>query len=175
MKVCVGSCNPVKIEAVREAFREFFGSEVDVAGVKVDSGVPDQPYGLQTVQGAINRANAIQEPADFYVGVESGIFTMAERAFVFNAIYLRDSRGRSALGFSPWFELHESLFKRIREKHEMEEAIEELTGIEKIGDRMGAIGIFTNGAMDRRNFTKAGVLAALAGYYQRERVRIPTP
>ena len=44
MKVAVGSANPVKIQAVREVFQEVFGEKVEITSVKVDSGVPTQPF-----------------------------------------------------------------------------------------------------------------------------------
>ncbi|RLI40639.1 inosine/xanthosine triphosphatase, partial [Candidatus Bathyarchaeota archaeon] len=54
MKVAVGSANPVKIQAVREVFQEVFGEKVEITSVKVDSGVPTQPFKEDTIKGALN-------------------------------------------------------------------------------------------------------------------------
>jgi len=87
MKVYVGSKNRVKIEAVKSAFSKFFEKDVEVIGVSVDNGVGKQPYDEQTWKGAINRAkNAMKEyrDGDFWVGIESGIFSQYQRYFVAN-------------------------------------------------------------------------------------------
>ena len=57
MNVAVGSTNPVKIKAVENVFRRVYG-EVTVEARKVASGVSPQPFGKETVKGAINRAKS---------------------------------------------------------------------------------------------------------------------
>jgi len=46
MKVLVGSKNPVKIEATKEAFKKYFDD------IEVDSKVSKQPIGIETFVGA---------------------------------------------------------------------------------------------------------------------------
>lgn len=55
--VAVGSTNPVKVNAVQEAFRACFpGWMFDVRGIKAASGVSDQPMtDKETRSGAIVR------------------------------------------------------------------------------------------------------------------------
>ena len=77
-KIVVASKNPVKINAVRDAFEKMFPNEVfNMEGISVSSGVSDQPISdTETLQGALNRAgNAEKENlhADFWVGIEGGI------------------------------------------------------------------------------------------------------
>ena len=82
--VAVGSKNPVKVNSVRNAFAANFpGSDLEVVGYSVPSGVDDQPWGdVQTRQGALNRAeNALGAhclahggaPPDYAVGLEGGV------------------------------------------------------------------------------------------------------
>ena len=168
MKVCAGTRNPAKLAGIREAFEEFFGREVEVYGVGVESGVGDQPWGEEEVwKGALTRAkNAAKEcEADFYVGVESGIIERRGRYFVVNAVAVING-SRVFLGMGPWLELHPRLVREIKDRKEMEEVMEELTGVSEIGDKHGAVGVFTRGTMDRPAVTKFGTLAALAGYEQ---------
>ncbi len=164
VKVRVGSRNPAKLAGVKAAFERFFQQGVEVIPVKVDSGVPDQPYGEQAMEGAVNRARRAWGDCDFSVGVEAGLFELG-RTFVANWICIFDGK-REYLGMSPWFELDARLAQAIREHREMEEVMERELGVKGIGDRMGAVGVFTRGAMDRAKFTEAGVLAALAGWEQ---------
>jgi inosine/xanthosine triphosphatase len=77
MKVAVGSENPIKIEAVRLAFNTVWPSKkCEILGVKVSSGVADQPMtNKESVKGATNRAKSAIKAlnADFGVGLEGGI------------------------------------------------------------------------------------------------------
>lgn len=73
MKVVVASTSAVKIDACRKAF----GAAAGIVGVKVQSGVNEQPMNDETVQGAFNRiaaARAAMPGADVYVSIENGIF-----------------------------------------------------------------------------------------------------
>ena len=78
-RVQVGSTNGPKIAAVRAALSAFAG-EVEVRGLQVASGVPDQPLGFgEIVGGARNRALAALKaaPCDLAVGIEDGLVEIA--------------------------------------------------------------------------------------------------
>jgi len=69
--VRVGSRNEPKIEAVRSALAAY-ATAVEVCGVEVDSGVPEQPVGFEEiVAGARNRAAAARRSGDCDLGVGS--------------------------------------------------------------------------------------------------------
>ena len=55
MKILVGSENPVKLEAVKDAFTKYFG-DIEVVGIGVESHVPAQPVNDETYIGAQSRA-----------------------------------------------------------------------------------------------------------------------
>ena len=63
MKILVGSQNPVKIEATKEAFSTYFG-RVEVRGIKVDSKVSNQLTNDETFHGARNRAFGLKRIND---------------------------------------------------------------------------------------------------------------
>ena len=78
MQINVGSKNPVKIKAVRDAFGHYF-KDFEVVSVNVDSGVHQQPKSLKDiVDGAKNRAIAAFKNCDYSVGLEAGIFPFPE-------------------------------------------------------------------------------------------------
>ena len=54
MKVAVGSMNPVKIDAVRQAFESLFPDDKwDVKGIDIKSGVSNQPMSdKESIRGA---------------------------------------------------------------------------------------------------------------------------
>ncbi len=86
--VVVASRNPVKINAVREAFSVCMdGADLRVEGISVPSGVSDQPASSsETLQGARNRvqnARAACPGADYYVGLEGGLETLDGRLLAF--------------------------------------------------------------------------------------------
>src|SRR3989338_7846286 len=76
--IAVGSANPNKVRGIMKAAKRLF-SNVKVVGIDVDSGVSDQPFNGETIEGAVNRAKGIARKhdtagADYLVGLESGIF-----------------------------------------------------------------------------------------------------
>lgn len=80
-RICVGSLNPVKIKATREAFSNYFRG-IEIFKINADSKVPDQPIGRDNIiKGAINRAKESlsflrekEYESDFYaVGIEAGL------------------------------------------------------------------------------------------------------
>ena len=78
LRVAVGSKNPVKVAAVRQAFfRAFPDRPLVCVGHDVPSGVPDQPWGRdETQSGALQRARGAcmaETGADYAVGIEGGV------------------------------------------------------------------------------------------------------
>ena len=62
MQVTVGSKNPVKLQATKNVLDKIY-PELTIKAVNADSGVPNQPFGLdQTIEGAINRAKNAYKP-----------------------------------------------------------------------------------------------------------------
>ena len=75
VSIAVGSLNPVKIEAVRTVMERIYG-QVRISAYDVPSGVPEQPFGEQTPEGAKNRARGALHDHDLSVGIEAGVFEM---------------------------------------------------------------------------------------------------
>jgi len=71
----VGTENAAKLAAVRSVFADYL-EDVEVLGVRVGSGVSEQPVGLgEIVAGARNRAHAALRagPCQLAVGIEDGL------------------------------------------------------------------------------------------------------
>src|SRR5256712_13718655 len=71
MRVGVGTANPVKVRAVRRVMASL-SLRARVRGVRVRTEVPEQPFGDEALQGAMNRAKAAIGTGDFGVGIEAG-------------------------------------------------------------------------------------------------------
>lgn len=170
MKIFVGSENPVKLDAVKEAFGFYFDN-VDVAGIKVPSGVPDQPINDETLRGAENRAAILRElnktenlSADFFIGVEGGIIKRFGRWFAFGGMCLMDVKGNKGFGTSAHFELPEEVSKRLLEREELGLVMDEIMDQKNTKQKMGAIGFFTKGIMNRKELYIPGIISALVPF-----------
>ncbi|MDI3476140.1 MAG: inosine/xanthosine triphosphatase [Thermococcaceae archaeon] len=174
MKVAVGSTNPAKVEAVREVFQGIYG-EVEVIPIEVDSGVPDQPIGLEeTIKGAINRAKqAIEKTdADFGVGIEAGLYPVPETITGYMDVQfcaVVDREGRITLGHGPGFEYPPGVIRRVFEEGvEVGIAMGELVNDPELKRKVGAIGVLTHGRLVRKELNKLAVLMALVPRLNRE-------
>ncbi|MBS1263736.1 MAG: Non-canonical purine NTP phosphatase [Methanonatronarchaeales archaeon] len=164
MRVAVGTENPVKVEAVDNVFSEAFEGPVHVVRVDVDSGVPEQPFDVETVRGARNRAEAAYSDGfDHSVGVEAGLleFPLLETGYLdvqFCSVFDGETH---SVGCGPGFQYPRVVLEKVLYGITVGGAMELLTGEEDVGERMGAIGILSGGEMDRTELTEQAVLMAL--------------
>ena len=56
MKVLIGTKNPGKIEGAKRALAKYY-KNFNIEGIKVSSDVNEQPVGVETYKGALNRVN----------------------------------------------------------------------------------------------------------------------
>ncbi|MGB9636146.1 MAG: inosine/xanthosine triphosphatase [Thermoplasmata archaeon] len=161
--VNIGSTNPVKIEATKQVLAKLFsGLEIQLFYKNVESGVPDQPFETETIKGAVNRAmNAIQE-SDYGIGIEAGLFYNRRMKKYYDVQYcaIVDKYGRVTLGHGPGFCYPPEVIEIVKKGKNIEEAMEELYGVKKIGQSIGAIGVLSRGHIDRVHLTQQAVLMA---------------
>ncbi len=164
-RVAVGSRNPVKVAAVSQVVRRLHAAAL-VEGVQVPSGVPDQPVGdAETQLGAAARARAAREAldADIGVGLEGGVVDEgggAMRTCAWAAVALRD--GREFLGGSLSMPLPPAVAALVRSGVELGHAMDALTGGTDTKHGAGAVGILTNGMIDRQRAYETLVTYALS-------------
>jgi inosine/xanthosine triphosphatase len=164
MQIVVGSLNPVKRDAVHQAFNKYF-DKIDVITVQVDSGV--QPFPLsekETVQGAINRAQSAlkQKPsADFSVGLEGGLTRFNESTYIQAvAAILRDSKLSIARSVS--VEVAENIVKQIDPSSDQsKKTIDSLMGRKNLFQNEGVIGVLTQNRLARTQVLRNAVICAL--------------
>lgn len=169
--LCVGSQNPVKVRGIREAFSRFYRVKA-VKSKSVNTGIPPQPIGLdQILEGAKLRATLSMDPeCDFGVGVEAGFYAVGGEPYDVEVAYVVSRTGEHSVGFSPSFpippKVYDSVVKGVY--RELEEAVEDLFKVEKIGDREGFIGILTRGVCERWVLGYYATLMALVKFINRE-------
>ena len=168
--VCVGSTNPVKVNAVTAAFQRC-GITVKAVGVKgVQSGVPDQPIGYaQTKRGAINRAKAALvkrtcKIPSYAVGIEGGLVTSSNGVgldCIAVMAVLNVATGRISTSRTASFTLPPPLSALVRSGKELGDADDEVFQRTNSKQEDGTVGILTKGAIDRTEYYVHALVLAL--------------
>lgn len=167
--VVVGSGNPVKVDAVRDAFASVFPAvEHRLESLAVPSGVSDQPRGrAETREGALHRADAAAErrpDAAFWVGIEGGVFEESGEMYAFARVAVRSSAGRTGESSSGAFRLPDPVAERVRRGTELGAADDEVFGTDDSKRGRGAVGLLTGGAVTRTGLYAQAVCLALAPF-----------
>jgi inosine/xanthosine triphosphatase len=166
--VAVGSLNPVKVEAVRRVMERAFGS-VRITACDVSSGVPPQPFGDQTVCGAINRAKAAVGDHEYGVGIEAGVFEMYGGLYDVQHCAIADRSGNITIGMGSGFRYPDSVADLVRRGMTVGDAMSQIYERDNCGKEEGAIGVLSRGLLDREQLTEQSVMAALVPRLWEER------
>jgi inosine/xanthosine triphosphatase len=163
--VAVGTNNDIKTRAVKTVFQKIY-SDIKIIKSPVSTGVPDQPWGDDTIKGAITRAAAafkVVEDAHFGIGIEAGLFEEKMTGHCFDVQYCAvvDRGGRITTGHGPGFYYPPQVMEELKKGKTVGEVMAKLTDIKDIGHKQGAIGYLSNNLMDRSGLTEPAVLMAM--------------
>lgn len=152
MKIAIGTKNKAKIAAVETVLTYYFDT-VQFESIEVASGVAEQPMSdAETRQGAMNRAKHALQATDAQMafGLEGGVYEMDGQMYCCNwgAVALADGTVIASSGAS--FVLPQVVADRIRIGEELGPVMDDFTQTLDIRQHAGAIGIFTNGLVDRK-------------------------
>lgn len=171
MKVIVASNNPVKIDAVRQAFQICFPGEIiEIIPIESPSGVSEQPMSAsEAVEGAINRAQNVShhETTDYTVGIEGGLHFVKvgttehcfEQAW---ACVIDRATGKYQIGSTPAYPVPAHVLELLRQGKDLTEAMDTLYGIKDIGTSQGYTGWLTDNLVDRTLGAKIATIIALS-------------
>lgn len=119
MLVLVGSKNPVKVNAAKHAFEQYFDS-VEVMGIDAPSGVPEQPVNDDILGGARNRIKSLKSyanenniGADFFAAIESGVTDKFGVWLNINFAVIESRDGYESVGTSEGFPVPKKLIGEI--------------------------------------------------------------
>lgn len=167
LNVVVGSKNPVKIQAAKQAFEiNFDAYEINVHGVDAASGVADQPMSQEeTSQGAANRVAKLRESndADFYIAYEGGVDVFEDGPRTFAVICISDGESQW-FGQSATLPLPINVYQELLRGQELGDAMDRLFDTKNIKQRGGAIGQLTKGKETRASIYTSATLLALAPF-----------
>jgi inosine/xanthosine triphosphatase len=171
----VASQNPVKIEATRRGFASMFpGRALHLHPVAVPSGVRPQPLSdVETLQGALNRvqhAACLVPQADYWVGIEGGVEECqgSMQAFAWIVVSAPPLFGTSRTGT---FRVPEEVAVLVRQGYELAAAVEKVYQHTQVKSTTGAVGVLTEGVIDRVQLYAHAVVLALVPFKHAARSR----
>lgn len=166
--IAVGSQNPVKIDAVKQAFEKVFPEESwEVNGVSVDSGVSDQPMNdTESITGARNRAERARDAldSDYGVGLEGGLQEIDGHYFVCGWIVVQNKEGHEGVGSTVRMDTPKKIMELIHAGAELGDANDEVFNMTNSKQAEGHFGLMTNNAITRTAGYRDGVISALAAF-----------
>jgi inosine/xanthosine triphosphatase len=164
--VGVGSTNPVKLAASSAVLARVSRSAI-IQGVRVPSGVPDQPFGDdETIRGAVARAHAAREAVggELGIGIEGGVVDMGGEMRTCAWAAVVDAFRTESVGGSLAMALPAEVARLVRDGLELGAAMDRLTGERDTKHRQGAVGILTAGLVDRQAAYEVILTYALARF-----------
>lgn len=164
MRVAVGSMSESKLRAARAVCARAFPGAV-VEGIDVSSGVAAQPTNQDdTIRGARRRAREAQRilDADLGIGIEGGIFQDAYGAWLCAWAAVVERSGRETLASGIRFPLPAWMADRALRGEELGAVVDASLGEGDAHETLGAIGLLTNGLLDRQAALEQALTAALA-------------
>ena len=177
IKVLVASKNPIKIQATKEAFDEYF-PDVKITSIDINNLDPkndfkkqlqwmNQPVGeLETCEYSQERVKLIKNNYpnfDYYIGLEGGITQTrfgSYRIIVFctiaDPVHIETVRGCEIPLPIHWYEA-----LTADPLLELGNIVEEASGIQNIKQKQGAIGFFTHNKINRKDILKETLIMCL--------------
>ncbi|WP_255150652.1 inosine/xanthosine triphosphatase [Halorarius halobius] len=161
MEIAVGSGNPVKREAVAAAL-----PDARVEAVAVDSGVPEQPFGIgETLTGAENRARRALDGHDLAVGIEGGVAHLDAGEGLWLVMWAAATDGeRWGRGGGPTIRLPERIATRVEAGEELGPVMDDVLGEDGVARNQGAAGALTGGVTDRATALRDAVAGAVGPF-----------
>ena len=166
MLIAIGTKNKAKVGAVQNAVQIHF-KDITFETIDVASNVSEQPFSNEeTRQGAINRAIATlqQTNATLGFGLEGGVYELEGVMYCCNWGALATKAGQVFSCAGATFMLPEEIASRLRAGEELGPVMDDYTNTENIRHHAGAIGIFTNGLIDRKEMFEH-IVTLLIGQY----------
>lgn len=166
LKLAVASTNPAKINAVTDCMKEL-GLHTEISAAETASGVSAQPFSNEeTRQGAINRAvAALGHNFDLAIGLEGGVYELEGTMYVCNWGALASSAGKIYTAGGAQIPLPEEIAMELRNGKELGPVMDDYANETGIRHHKGAIGILTDGLINRGEMF-GHIVTILIGQYR---------
>lgn len=169
MKVLIGTKNPGKIKGAQKALEKYFDN-VEIEGVKISSNVNDQPVGIETYTGALNRVNNLIQyanqnniMADLFLAVESGLTSELGFWAITNIAIIKNSIGETGVGSSASFPVPQKYVDQIKTET-LGTVMDKIFNESDLRSSTGGIGLLTRDVVTRVDLTMEAFLMALTPF-----------
>lgn len=169
MKVLIGTKNPGKIEGAKRALEHYY-KNVEVLGLKTPSNVSEQPVGIETYEGALNRVNNLINyanennlSADLYMAVESGLTSELGFWAISNIAVIKNNKGEIGVGASSSFPVPNKYVEDIKNET-LGVVMDRIFDETDLRSSTGGIGLLTQDVMTRIDLTTEAFLMALTPF-----------
>lgn len=166
LNIVVASRNPVKIDAVRQAFsKQFPAAGLQIVSLEVESGVSTQPAtDEETRRGArtrVENARRASPEADFWVGLEGGIDTFDDQLMAFAWMVVCSRDGKIGEARSVTLPLPPAVKELVTSGLELGAANDRVFGTVNSKQQGGAYGLLTDGRYSREFIYSQTLIIAL--------------
>jgi inosine/xanthosine triphosphatase len=168
IKVMIISKNPVKIEATRDSFSQFYNNIKFFELETANTNLAPQPIGeeetFKTSRRRVEYGRRIKPNFTFYVGIEGGVIINTRsnhaRIVVYSSVgnnnVIETVRGCEIPLPSQWYE------ELVKQHHnELGDLMTNISGIPDIKQKQGAVGFLTRNVTKRYDILKQSVTMAL--------------
>ena len=166
MKVLIGTKNPGKIEGAKRALEKYFDN-FEIEGVKIESNVSEQPVGIETYNGAVNRVNNLINyakenniKADLFLSVESGLTSELGFWAITNIAVIKNANGEMGTGASGSFPVPNHLVESIKTET-LGVVMDKVFNETDLRSSTGGIGLLTKEHITRIDLTTEAFVMAL--------------
>jgi len=169
MKIAIGTKNPAKINAVKDAFKKM-NLNIEALTESVKSEVSEMPLDNDEILlGAKNRAKNVysffKNKADYGIGIEGGIIKHQDDYYVRGWISIYNGKiysnaGSLVLPFPK--ELGNHIFET---REELGPLMDELMQDFEINKRQGSVGVMTNNVISRSHVFTDAIIAGFMEFH----------
>ncbi|WP_371923783.1 DUF84 family protein [Rummeliibacillus sp. G93] len=167
MKVGIGTTNKAKVSAVISVVTKHFHDILTFEHLSVSSDVSPQPMSTEeTRRGAINRAKKMlaESNADLAFGLEGGVTIIEDIMYLCNWGALALPNGKVLTAAGAQIPLPQEIASKLTSTQELGPIMDEYTKQLDTRQTAGAIGVFTDGLIDRKEMFEH-ILQELVGQY----------
>lgn len=176
MKIAIGTAtSESKIRASEAVCARAF-PDAQVIAIPVTSVVSAQPItDEETIRGALHRAREARRlgDADLGIGIEGGVHKDAWGVWMCAWVAIVDRGGREGIGCGMRFQLPQWMASRALSGEELGAVVDEYLGNANAHEELGAIGLLTQGLVDRQAMLEQAVAAALIPFLAPARHQAP--
>lgn len=169
-KIVICSRNPVKIQAVKEAFESYFEEiEYKTLDMSQYEKISTQPLSSEdTLESALSRIKVARtvEKADYYVSLEGGLDNDEFGSFLIWYVCVTNKLGKNSIAGGGRMAIPSIIYHTLKANPEQElgDIMDRLIDEENIKQKGGSTAIFTDSRIMRKDVFKRDIIIALVPF-----------